>query len=172
MYRARVRCASCGRVSRSMSVGKVIGVAVVIATCLGTRGAAATKVAATYYFAGGFGTFLTAVPPRARLHRRQPDADIRRPGPARRLARPRPPSVSPPSRSTNTWRGSYAFEPQILGGRLQVGAAAPVVGTVSTTVSLRHASLRHASPTAPPIPASATCCSTRSRSTGPSGRST
>ena len=46
-----------------MSVGKVIGAAVVIAACLGTRGAAASEGAASYYFAGGFGSFLTAVPP-------------------------------------------------------------------------------------------------------------
>ena len=46
-----------------MSVGKVIGAAVVVAACLGTRGAAASEGAASYYFAGGFGSFLTAVPP-------------------------------------------------------------------------------------------------------------
>ncbi len=118
-----------------MSVGKVIGVAVVIATCLGTRGAAASEGAASYYFAGGFGTFLTAVPPEPGFTAASQTLIFG--GQAQRaVLRGRATFGLTAFALYEYLAGSYAFEPKILGGRLQVGAAAPVVGTVSTTVTL------------------------------------
>ena len=54
--------------------------------------------------------------------------------------------------------GSYAFEQPILGGRLQVGAAAPVIATASMNVTLTPACSAQLSD-GDRIPASATCCS-------------
>ena len=102
--------------------------------CLGAP-AHATEGAASYYFAGGFGSFLTAVPPepgftaasQTLMFSGQTQCAVLR------------------GRATfgltafalyEYLAGSYAFEQPILDGRLQLGAAAPVIGTANTTVSL------------------------------------
>ena len=104
-----------------MSIGKVIGVAVVIATCLGTRGAAASEGAASYYFAGGFGSFLTAVPPEPGFTAASQTLIFG--GQAQRaVLRGRATFGLTAFAVYEYLAGSYAFAQPILGGRLQVGA--------------------------------------------------
>jgi hypothetical protein len=118
-----------------MSIGKVIGAVVVIATCLGARGAAASEGAASYYFAGAFGSFLTAVPPEPGFTAASQTLIFG--GQAQRaVLRGRATFGLTASALYEYLAGSYAFAQPILGGRLQVGAAAPVIATASMTVTL------------------------------------
>jgi hypothetical protein len=111
-----------------------VGVACVIAS--GTANpSAASEGAASYYFAGGFGTFLVAVPPEAGFT--VASQTLMFGGQAQRaVLRGRATFGLTAFAVYEYLAGSYAFEPKILGGRLQVGAAAPVIATANMNVSL------------------------------------
>ena len=122
-----------------MSVrSRLLGVAMA-AACWTTPAAIpaawATEGAASYYFAGGFGTFLTAVPP-------EPGFTIASQtlmfgGQAQKaVLRGRATFGLTAFALYEYIAGSYTFSQPMLGGRLQLGAAVPVVGTASTNVSL------------------------------------
>lgn len=97
--------------------------------------AQASEGAASYYFAGGFATFLTAVPPEPGFT--AASQTLMFGGQAQRaVLRGRATFGLTAFALYEYVVGSYAFEPPILGGRLQVGAAAPVIGTASMNVTL------------------------------------
>lgn len=117
-----------------MSVRTTGALAALIA-CLGTS-AEATEGAASYYFAGAFATFLTAVPPEPGFT--AASQTLMFGGQSQRaVLRGRATFGLTGFALYEYIAGSYAFEQPILGGRLQVGAAAPVIGTANTTVSLQ-----------------------------------
>ena len=103
--------------------------------CLATPTAHAAEGAASYYFAGGFATFLTAVPPEPGFT--AASQTLMFGGQAQRaVLRGRATFGLTAFALYEYVAGSYAFEQPILDGRLQLGAAAPVFGTASTTVTL------------------------------------
>lgn len=114
---------------------KLVAGLLLVACSLLSPAARASEGAASYYFAGAFGSFLTAVPP-------EPGFTVASQtlifggNTQRAVLRGRATFGLTAFALYEYLAGSYAFERPILGGRLQVGAAAPVVGTVSTTVSL------------------------------------
>ncbi len=118
-----------------MSAWKPLSALAGIVACVCASSARASEGAASYYFAGAFGSFLTAVAP-------EPGFTVASQtlifgGQAQRaVLRGRATFGLSASAVYEYLAGSYAFEPQILGGRLQVGAAAPVFGTASMNVSL------------------------------------
>ena len=102
---------------------------------LSASDAKATEGAASYYFAGGFGSFLTAVPPEPGFS--VASQTLMFGGQAQRaVLRGRATFGLSAFALYEFVAGSYAFEPKILGGRLQIAAAAPVVATASMNVSL------------------------------------
>ncbi|TAJ36154.1 MAG: hypothetical protein EPO55_22795 [Reyranella sp.] len=107
--------------------------------CVMASGAAdpavASEGAASYYFAGAFGSFLTAVAPEPGFTAASQTLIFG--GQSQRaVLRGRATFGLSASAVYEYLAGSYAFEPQILGGRLQVGAAAPVIATANMNVSL------------------------------------
>jgi hypothetical protein len=108
----------------------------VIAGGLCAPAAHATEGGASYYFAGGFATFLTAVPPEPGFT--LASQTLMFGGETQRaVLRGRAAFGLTAFALYEFLAGSYAFEPKILGGRLQVGAAAAVVGTANATVTLQ-----------------------------------
>lgn len=102
---------------------------------LAASDAKATEGAASYYFAGGFGSFLTAVPPEPGFSAASQTLIFG--GHAQRaVLRGRATFGLSAFALYEFVAGAYAFEPKILGGRLQIAAAAPVIATASMNVSL------------------------------------
>jgi hypothetical protein len=95
----------------------------------------AAEGAASYYFAGGFGSFLTAVPPEPGFTAASQTLIFG--GHAERaVLRGRATFGLTAFAVYEYVAGSYAFAQPILGGRLQVGAAAPVFASASMNVTL------------------------------------
>jgi len=118
-----------------MSVRKLVGAAAIAAACFGISRVEASEGAASYYFAGAFGSFLTAVPPEPGFT--AASQTLMFGGQAQRaVLRGRATFGLTAFALYEYLAGSYAFEPKILGGHLQLGAAAPVIGTASMNVSL------------------------------------
>jgi len=118
-----------------MLIRKLIGAAALVATCLSAERAAASEGAASYYFAGAFGSFLTAVPPEPGFTAASQTLIFG--GQAQRaVLRGRATFGLTAFALYEYLAGSYAFAQPILGGRLQVGAAAPVIATASMNVTL------------------------------------
>lgn len=122
--------------SRQFAVGRGRGVAaILLAACVVADSAHATEGAASYYFAGGFGTFLTAVPPQPGFT--AASQTLMFGGQTQRAVLQGRATFGLKAFALYEYlAGSYAFESSILGGRLQIGAAAPVIGTTSMTVNL------------------------------------
>ena len=106
------------------------------ASCTGIRSAEASEGAASYYFAGGFGSFMVAVPPE----------------PGFSVASQTLMYSGQASRAVLNGRltfginafalfeflaASYTFEQPVLGGRLQMTAAVPFVGYATSTIALQ-----------------------------------
>ncbi len=118
-----------------MLIRKLIGAAALVATCLSAERAAASEGAASYYFGGAFGSFLTAVPPEPGFTAASQTLIFG--GQAQRaVLRGRATFGLTAFALYEYLAGSYAFAQPILGGRLQVGAAAPVIATASMNVTL------------------------------------
>jgi hypothetical protein len=113
---------------------KWMSAALIITSSMSAVPSHASEGASSYYFAGSFGSFLTAVPPEVGFT--AASQTLLFGGHAQRAV-----LSGRAAFGVNIFAlyeylsGSYVFEPKILGGRLQVGAAAPVVGTLSATVS-------------------------------------
>ena len=118
-----------------MLIRKLVGAAVLVATCLSAERAAASEGAASYYFAGGFGSFLTAVP--AEPGFAVASQTLMFGGQSQRaVLRGRATFGLTAFALYEYLAGSYVFEQPILGGRLQLSAAAPVIATANMTVTL------------------------------------
>jgi hypothetical protein len=109
--------------------------ALLVVGSLCTTAVQASEGAASYYFAGGFGSFLTAVPPEPGFTAASQTLIFG--GQAQRaVLRGRATFGLTAFALYEYLAGSYAFAQPILGGRLQVGAAAPVIATASMNVTL------------------------------------
>ena len=109
--------------------------ALLVVSSLCTTAAQASEGAASYYFAGGFGSFLTAVPPEPGFTAAGQTLIFG--GHAERaVLRGRATFGLSAFAVYEYLAGSYAFAQPILGGRLQVGAAAPVFASASMNVTL------------------------------------
>jgi hypothetical protein len=102
-----------------------------------TSGAAyASEGAASYYFAGGFGSFLVAVPPEPGLT--VASQTLMFGGQTQRAVLNGRQTFGLNAFALYEYLGAaYAFERPVLGGRLQIGAAAPVIGYATMTASLQ-----------------------------------
>ena len=118
-----------------MSVKTNASALAALIACLGPP-AEAAEGAASYYFAGGFATFLTAVPPEPGFT--AASQTLMFGGQTQQaVLRGRATFGLKAFALYEYLAGTYAFAPPILGGRLQLGAAVPVIGTANTTVSLQ-----------------------------------
>jgi hypothetical protein len=96
----------------------------------------ASEGAASYYFAGGFGSFLVAVPPEPGLT--VASQTLMFGGQTQRAVLNGRQTFGLNAFALYEYLGAaYAFEQPVLGGRLQIGAAAPVIGYATTTASLQ-----------------------------------
>jgi hypothetical protein len=104
---------------------------------IATSGAAyASEGAASYYFAGGFGSFLVAVPPEPGLT--VASQTLMFGGQTQRAVLNGRQTFGLSAFALYEYIGAtYAFEQPVLGGRLQIGGAAPVIGYATTTASLQ-----------------------------------
>ena len=115
---------------------KVAGWLAALTACVAAPAAEATEGAASYYFPGAFGSFLVAVPP-------EPGFSVASQtlifgGNAQKSVLNGRQTFGINAFAVYEYlAGLYAFEQPILGGRLQVGVAAPVVGYATMTASLQ-----------------------------------
>ncbi|HTE38771.1 MAG TPA: transporter [Reyranella sp.] len=115
---------------------KVAGWLAALATCVAAPAAEATEGAASYYFPGAFGSFLVAVPP-------QPGFSVASQtlifgGNAQKSVLNGRQTFGINAFAVYEYlAGLYAFEQPVLGGRLQIGVAAPVVGYATMRASLQ-----------------------------------
>jgi len=106
------------------------------AACLTAHYADASEGAASYYFAGGFGSFLVAVPPEPGFS--VASQTLMYGGQASRAVLNGRQTFGLTAFALYEFLGaSYTFEQPVLGGRLQLGAAVPVISYATTTVSLQ-----------------------------------
>ncbi|HEY4166967.1 MAG TPA: transporter, partial [Reyranella sp.] len=98
--------------------------------------AEASEGAASYYFAGGFGSFLVAVPPEPGFS--VASQTLMYGGQASRAVLNGRVTFGLSAFALYEFLGaSYTFEQPILGGRLQIGAAVPVLSYATMTTSLQ-----------------------------------
>ncbi len=120
---------------RRKTLSLVGSVVLFVAAVLAGRNAGAGEGAASYYFAGGFGSFLTAVPPEPGFS--VASQTLMFGGQAQRAVLSGRQTFGLTAFALYEYvAASYAFSQPILGGRLQLAAAAPVVGTTNVTISL------------------------------------
>lgn len=118
-----------------MSIRTLLTASAAAAALFGPVAAEATEGAASYYFAGGFGSFLTAVPPEPGFS--AASQTLLFGGKAERaVLRGRVTFGINAFALYEYVAGSYVLETPVLGGRLQFAAAAPVYANVNTTFSL------------------------------------
>lgn len=114
-----------------MKIGNGLAWLAGAAACLSANMAQASEGAGSYYFAGGFGSFMVAVPP-------DPGFSVASQtlifgGNADRAVLNGRATVGLNAFALfNFVAGSYAFEQPVLGGRLQVGAAVPIAYSTAT----------------------------------------
>jgi hypothetical protein len=95
----------------------------------------ATEGASSYYFAGAFGSFLTAVPPEPGFSAASQTLLFN--GQSQRaVLSGRAGAGLTASALYEYMAGAYVFEQPVLGGRLQLAAAAPVIATLGITATL------------------------------------
>ena len=116
-------------------VARLAASTLLVVSGLCTAPAQASEGAASYYFAGGFGSFLTAVPPEPGFTAASQTLIFG--GHAERaVLRGRATFGLTAFAVYEYAAGSYAFAQPILGGRLQVGAAAPVFASANMNVTV------------------------------------
>ncbi len=107
-----------------------------LAICAAAQSADASEGAASYYFAGAFGSFLVAVPSEPGLAIASQTLMFQ--GNAQRaVLNGRQTFGLQAFALFDFLAASYTFEQPILGGRLQLGAAVPVIGYSNLGVSLQ-----------------------------------
>jgi len=98
--------------------------------------AQASEGAASYYFAGGFGSFLVAVPPEPGFS--VASQTLMYGGQASRAVLSGRQTFGLTAFALYEFLGAaYTFEQPVLGARLQIGAAVPLLSYATTTVSLQ-----------------------------------
>lgn len=113
-----------------------IGCLAALAVCAMSHTADAAEGAASYYFAGGFGSFMVAVPP-------EPGFSVASQTLIYSAQASRAVLNGRQTFGINAFAlfeflaANYTFEQPVLGGRLQVGAAVPVLSYATSTISLQ-----------------------------------
>jgi len=133
-----VVCTACGqaRAKASRKTSKRLIWAAGLAACVVAHSAEASEGAASYYFAGGFGSFMVAVPPAPGFS--IASQTLMYGGQASRAVLNGRATSGLNAFALYEFLGaSYVFDQPVLGGRLQVGAAVPIPSYATTMVSLQ-----------------------------------
>ena len=121
--------------SFARTVGR-IGWLTGITACVAAQSAQASEGAASYYFAGGFGSFMVAVPPEPGLS--VASQTLMYAGQTSRAVLNGRVTFGLTAFALYEFLGtSYTFEQPVLGARLQISAAVPFPSYATTTVSLQ-----------------------------------
>jgi hypothetical protein len=111
-------------------------VCLAVLAAIASPSADASEGAASYYFAGAFGTFLVAVPPEPGLAAASQTL-LYGGQTSRAVLNGRITFGLSAFALYEFVAGSYTFEQPILGGRLQIGAAVPVLSYANMNISLQ-----------------------------------
>ena len=115
---------------------KLAGGLAAFAACIAAPSAEASEGAASYYFAGAFGTFLVAVPPEPGFS--VASQTLLYSGQAQRAVINGRVTLGINAFALYDFlAASYTFEQPVLGGRLQIGAAVPLLSYATMTTSLQ-----------------------------------